>query len=70
MPLTELKITLLKSFIVLFAWVLTVPMIFSTITSLIASLYFFSMIKNNMVDKNHNGSWRKYIKSLFTKKKK
>jgi len=29
------------------------------------AIYYISMLKVNIVDKKHNGSWKKYFKSIF-----
>ena len=54
-----------KTIIVLGFWVITVPSIFSIITSLVAAVYFASMLKFNVVDKQYHGSWRLYLKSIL-----
>lgn len=39
------------------------------IASILASVYFASMLKVNVVNPFYDGSWSKYIKSIFTPKK-
>lgn len=40
---------------------------FGTIAAIIASVYWVSKLKLDVVDKKHEGSWVKFIKSIFIK---
>lgn len=57
--------SMIKSGIVLLFWLITAPNIFSVITSLVAIVYFASMLKINVVDKNYEGKWMNFFKSWF-----
>lgn len=57
--------SMIKSGIVLLFWLITAPNIFSVITSLVAIVYFASMLKINVVDKNYEGKWLNFFKSWF-----
>lgn len=54
---------MIKSGIVLLFWIVTAPNIFSVITSLVAIVYFASMLKINVVDKKYGGEWLNFFKS-------
>jgi hypothetical protein len=45
------------------------PGVFSIILSFFGTLYFISMLRENIVKKTYNGSWWKFFKSWFLKKK-
>ena len=57
--------SMFKSAFILLVWIITAPSGFSIATSVIASVYFAAMLKINVVDKKYDGSWRKFIKSIF-----
>lgn len=38
---------------------------FGILASLAAIIYYGSMLKMNVVDIRHGGSWKKYFKSIF-----
>jgi len=42
--------------------------ILATLVALTTLIYYGSMLKVNVIDKHHNGSWLKYFKSFFCKK--
>ena len=39
--------------------------VMGVISGICASVYYVSMLKANVVDEKHSGSWRKYFKSLI-----
>jgi|TARA_R110000803_G_scaffold72998_1_gene136717 hypothetical protein len=41
----------------------------ASLVGLVTLIYYGSMLKVNVVNKIYNGSWRKYFKSFFCKKK-
>jgi hypothetical protein len=41
--------------------------VFGIVSACIASIYYLSVLKINVVDKKYNGSWKEYIKSIFKK---
>ena len=45
---------------------ITAPNWVSIIASAIASVYFISMLKMNVVDKVYNGDWLSFWKAFFT----
>ena len=60
--------SMMKSGIVLLVWLigwLSYQAVFSIATSVVASVYFISMIKINVVNKHYERSWVKYFKSWF-----
>jgi len=58
-----------KTGFVLAFWVVSVPNYFSIITSVVAMVYFASMLKLNVVDKQYKGSWRLFFRSWLRSKK-
>lgn len=54
--------------LILGLWMVLDPSIFSILTSLVASIYFLSMLKVNVIDKKYNGSWKQYFKSILKKR--
>jgi len=42
----------------------------SILGSILAIIYWFSLIKNKIINPYYKGSWKKYITSLITKKQK
>lgn len=42
--------------------------VFGVLSGLMAFCYYLAMFKINVVDKNHNGSWKQYFKTLIGKK--
>lgn len=40
--------------------------VFGILSACAGGLYYMSMLKVNVVDTKHGGSWKKYIKSIFT----
>ena len=60
---------MIKSVFVLGIWFWSQPSFFSIITSIVASIYFLSMLKVNVIDKKYDRSWKNYIKSIFKKTK-
>lgn len=49
---------------ILFIYIQWQP-IFGIISTCIAAWYYLAMLKINVVDVKFEGSWKKYIKSLF-----
>jgi hypothetical protein len=43
--------------------------VMGVISGLCASIYYVSMLKVNVVDVKHGGSWKNWITSFFKKKK-
>lgn len=39
--------------------------LFGFISLIIYGVYYLSMLKMNVIDKNYGGSWKKYFKSIF-----
>ena len=39
--------------------------VFSIGASTVAAVYFASMLKRNIINRGHNGSWREFFKSWF-----
>jgi hypothetical protein len=39
--------------------------LFGIMASAVAIVYYVAMLKMNVVDKNHGGSWKRYFKSIF-----
>ena len=42
---------------------------FGVVASIAAVWYYTAMVKMNVVDKNHGGSWKNYLKSILNRKK-
>jgi hypothetical protein len=64
---------MIKSITVAFVYLLTIqilPIVLSSISSLIVTVYFLTMLKINAVNPHYNGSWRLYFKSFLKKLKK
>lgn len=40
--------------------------VFGIISACAAAWYYLAMLKMNVVDQRHDGSWRKYLKSIIT----
>lgn len=40
--------------------------VFGIMSAICGVWYYLAMIKQNVVDKNYGGSWKTYIKSIFT----
>jgi hypothetical protein len=59
--------SMFKSAAVLGVWIITVPSVFSIATSIVAMLYFGSMLKIKVIDKRYKGSWLRFFKSMWQK---
>lgn len=44
--------------------------VFGVLAGMAATLYHISMLKINVVNKGYEGSWKKYILSIFKRKRK
>jgi hypothetical protein len=64
--------SMIKSFAMLSIWLISVGLpqvFFSIMTSIIAFIYFGSMLKINVIDVKYSGSWILFFKSWFNIKK-
>mgnify|MGYP006921392788 CR=1 FL=1 len=43
--------------------------LFGVIASTLAAVYYYEMLKSNVIDKEYDGSVRKYLRSKLKKKK-
>lgn len=55
----------LISEIIALTYLILAPSVFSIILSLCGTVYFLSMLKMNVINKEYQGSWIKFIKSWF-----
>ena len=61
--------SMIKSATILALWVwasLSIQGVFSIITSIVATVYFASMLKIRVVNEKYDGSWRAFFKSWFS----
>jgi hypothetical protein len=47
---------------------LNIQPFFGALSAIAAATYYIAMLKTNVVNKNHEGSWRKFFKSIIKRK--